>query len=537
MKKSERLYELVLTRRRVLMAGGALGFAGLIGSPAWVLAAGETPVRGGILTTNLLSDPPNLDPLSNSSGRVLQVIAPCYNSLVMMDPLHPDQIIGDLAEDWSVSDDLLTYTFRLHDGVKFHDGVALTSADVVHTFEVMRNPPEGVVSLRQGSLETVDSIEAVDPLTVAFRLKRPYPAFLATLATGWMFVLPKHVLEAGGLADTVVGSGPFKLAKATPGVSFELVRNSDYHIADRPYLDGITLYVIPERSTVFANFRTGNIDYYDGMGGEEARMAQQEFPDKAVIQSGPGYTFGSVTFNTTQGPWTDIRLRKAASLAIDRNAALQVLLQGHGVIGGSMPPGPWALPQADLAAIAGYAGEREANLAEAKQLMAEAGFPDGFKTQLLTKKTGTHEARAVFVKDQLLGIGVDAQIVIKESAAYVEDLLNRDFEVTAYGYSPLVNDPEAVFGDFYACEAALNASGFCDDDLTALFERQKTLDGAERLAVVRDLERQHLAQFSDLMLFWRNRFLGHGKWVHNLMLHPEQDNNRRMQDVWLAPRA
>lgn len=524
-------------RRHFLGGAAAMGLGS--GFSPWGFAsvahADEEPKSGGILTTNFTTDPPNFDPLSNTTGRVIQVIGPCYNSLVMLDPLQPDEIVGDLAEDWHVSEDGLTFTFRLRNDVTFHDGAPFTSEDVKYTFDTIRRPPEGVVSVRAGDLTMVDSIEAVDEHTVVFRLQHSYPAFLDILATGWMLVLPKHVLEQpGGLTDKVVGTGPFMLDRYRPGVSIDLIRNPNYHIAGRPYLDGIRYYVIPDRGTVLANFRTGNLHVFDGIRPDEIRRAQAAFPDDIVTYSAPGLAFGVVTINTLREPWSDIRVRRAASLAIDRSAGIDILLEGEGVVGGLMPPGKWQIPQEELEEIPGYGGAPEDNLAEARRLMAEAGYEEGFDTSILTRRTNTHEARAVFVQDQLSKININARIDMQEPATFTESYMARDFDLTPFGNSLLVNDPDPTFGSFYECDAPLNASGVCLPEVTELFQQQKELEGDARRAVVAQMEKLVLEQYGDLILFWMTRFLGHRTNVHGLILHPEMDNNRRMQDVWLS---
>ena len=232
-------------------SGGLLTFPGLG-------HAQETPVRGGILSLVTSGDPPNFDPFSNNSSFVLHIVAACYNSLLMMDPDDPTKIVGDLATGWTQSEDGLTYTFTLVQNAKFHDGVPLTAADVKHTFDIVRAPPEGVTSSRKALLSAIKQIDVVDDYTVSFVLSRPSPGLLASLATGWFVVAPKHILEVKGtMAKDVIGSGPFKFKEFVPGTSYEMERNTDYHVPDRPFLDGLKYYIVPDAGTRLAYLSTG----------------------------------------------------------------------------------------------------------------------------------------------------------------------------------------------------------------------------------------------------------------------------------------
>ena len=257
-----------------------LGASGALGLPMRALAQETAPVRGGILNLVTSGDPPNFDPFSNNSSFVLHIVAACYNSLLMMHPENPTEIIGDLATGWTQSDDGLTWTFTLVQNAKFHDGVALTAADVKATFDIVRDPPEGVTSSRKALLSAIASIDVVDDYTVNFVLSRPSPGLLASLATGWFVVAPKHILDAKGtMTEDVIGSGPFKFKEFIPGISYEMERNPDYHVPERPYLDGLKYYIVPDGGTRLAYLKTGQIDVYDGISGRDARAAVEELPE------------------------------------------------------------------------------------------------------------------------------------------------------------------------------------------------------------------------------------------------------------------
>ena len=498
--------------------------------------AAAQPQYGGVLTANMNSDPPNFDPLSNTTSWVINVVAPCYNGLVMFDPFDPKKIIGDLAESWEFSADSKTLTFKLLKGVKFHDGKPFTSADVKFTFDHMRNPPQGAVVVRKASLESIDRIEALDDYTVRFILKRPQPSILTVLATGWMLVLPKHILqEKGDMKKDIIGTGPYKFKEYIRGVSLELVKNPEYHIKGRPYLDGIKLFVTPDPATTMGYFRTGQIMMWDEMTGDDGRRAQKEFGDKVVIQNGLGINSAGITFNARRKPWDDVRVRQAASLAIDRVAGLKVILQDDGIVGGLVPPGIWAGSESEIAKLPGYGKDYNANLAAAKKLLADAGFPNGFSATMLVRRNATHETRAVFVKDQLAKAGINVTLNVQETAAYTDLVNKRNFELVSQGFDVLVNDPDFMFGGFYTNSPDDNLSGVFDKEMDALFaKQQQTPDVEARKKIVNQMEKIAIEGSAQALLHWKTKFIGHSKRVHNLVINPEPDNNHRLQDIWLS---
>ncbi|SDN73319.1 ABC transporter substrate-binding protein [Ensifer sp. YR511] len=525
------------SRRRSFLGAALISLAALCLPYEAGAANASEPEKGGTLTFNFQSDPPNFDPLSNSTSRTLYAIAPCYNSLIKFDPMDPKKIVGDLAKSWVVSPDGKEIVFKIVDNAHFHDGHPLTSADVKFTFDRIRNPPEGVVSVRKSALAAVDEITTPDDYTVIFKLKQPSPSLLTNLATGWMLIIPKHFVEGGGdLKKTVMGSGPFKFASYQTGVSVNLVRNPDYHVSDRPYLDGITFYIVPDPATVYGYFRTGQIHVYESLQGEDGRRAEKEFGDKILVQGTPSYGFSSLVFNATKAPWNDPRVRQALDLAIDRREALKVLRQNDGYLGGLMPAeGVWSLSQEELASLPGFGTDRAADLTKARKLLEEAGFADGLEAKLMTKRGASYEALGVFLTAQLAEVGVKASLDLQEDASAYDNLTSHKFEIAAWEQTVNADDPDAVLGELYTCDGGRNFSGICDKKVDDLFQKQTVeLDQAKRHQLVKELELSAMSNLDRVVLFWRKSFLGQSRRVHDLLRHPQMDNNRRMEDVWLS---
>jgi peptide/nickel transport system substrate-binding protein len=522
------------SRRQVLTGALACGASGSFARPG---RAQGVPQRGGILTMNSLGDPPTFDLLSNGSGLVVGAVAPCYNGLVQFAPLDPTTIVGDLARSWEISGDGRTYTFHLIPGVRFHDGKALSSADVKFTFDILRRPPAGFISIRQALFSVVESISTPDEATVRFHLSRPSASFLVNLVPNWCVVLPKHILEKGPMKDVVVGTGPYMFKSISRGNNIELVRNPNYHVKDRPYLDGITLYVVPDPGTAMAYFRSGRLNFLQSLTSDIARQISAEMPGRASVQTSPSLTALAIYFNTRTRPWGDPRVRKAVALAIDREAALAVNFRGDAALGGMTPPtGVWRLDESELHAIPGFApGFRPAALQETKALLAAAGFPNGLSARLVARRDERFSTWAVFLKDQLAKIGVDVRLDLKEPAAVLQAMRDRDFELFGGNVDTALDDPDAVFANTVLCDAPGNLSQICEPSIDELFARQSaTLDPKERLNLVRALERRILTEHLIYPVAFSFRQQAMRSDVHNYLLHPQSDNNRRYQDVWIS---
>jgi len=500
--------------------------------------AAEQPKPAGTLTLWTQGDPPNFDLHQTSTFMTNWAMAPCYNQLIQFDPQDPNAIVPDLAERWEMAPDGRSYAFWLHKGVKFHDGTPCTSADVKASLDRVREAPRGMVSPRAGAFAAVESIETPDEVTVTFRLSRPNPSLLPNLAQGWMAIYPKHVLEKeGDMKKVVVGTGPFKLKKYTRGVSIELEKHPDYFVKGRPYLDGLTLYIIPDFGTAYAAFRTRRLLMMSFAQESTAHQAEAELGTQVVIQKVPGTSMRPVfNMNTSRKPWDNVRVREAVSLTIDREAAIKVITDGEGTIGGFMPPGgAWALPIEELRKLPGYGTNKNADRARARQLLAEAGYPNGFKTTMLTRMGSQFERISVFLKGELAKIGIDATLDVKETAAAYDVLNTRAFDSAPWGTATALDDPDSVFGEHYTCDAVRNYAQLCLPEVDALFAKQtQTLDPVARKHLVQEMERKALLGFGRILTHWRTNMLGHWPEVRNYRLHNSIYNNQRFQDVWLA---
>ena len=257
---------------------------GLWAAPAAL--AEEKPRHGGVLRVAIAGDPPSLDMHQEQTFMVTIPMSTAYNTLVMFDPHKYPNVIGDLAKSWIVSDDGMTWTFTLHQGVTFHDGSALTSADVKASWDKIVFPPEGTVSTRRSFYQMVQSVEAPDRDTVVFRLHYPSVSFLSMLAHPANFIYAKKYLDQdiNYYKQNVMGSGPFKLKEYVRGSSLEVERNPQYWKQGLPYMDGAKYFIIKDDGARAKSIRSDRTDVeFRGFAPTEVEAIKNQMGDKVTV--------------------------------------------------------------------------------------------------------------------------------------------------------------------------------------------------------------------------------------------------------------
>jgi len=511
----------------------------------WVVPSGvaqEKPQYGGIMRVALAADPPSLDMHQEQTFAVAQPMAPLYNTLIVFDPHNYPQIIGDLAKSWTASADHLTYTFRLHEGVKFHDGSELTSADVKASWDRIVWPPEGVVSPRRSNYQMIKSIEAPDRSTVVFRLHHPSPPFLTSLAAPHNFIYAKKYLDQDPhyYKTRSVGTGPFKLKNVVRGSIIELERNPAYWKPGLPYLDGIQYFIIKDTSGRAKALRAGRVDAeLRYLPRAETDAIQAQLGERVVVAPARSTNNHGVTFNVDKKPFDDERVRKALTLAIDRYDMAKVLgpIALLDTVGGMMhPDGQWALSREELQALPGFGTDHAANLREAKRLLAEAGYPNGFKTVLTNRNIKTpYVDMGVYLISSWKKIGVEAEHKLEETATWTQTRLTRDFELVGDPYgSATVGDPDEML-DKFTTGAQENYGRFSDPVLDALYQQQaREMDEQKRIQLVKEMDKRVLEKVWRIQGLWYTRLEVRSARVRNYEPQPSHHMNRRFEDVWLA---
>jgi peptide/nickel transport system substrate-binding protein len=491
-----------------------------------------------MLTAVIEGDPPSLDLHQVETYQTVYPVAPAVNLLVQMDPQDHTRVIPDLAQTWDISPDNQTYTFHLVQNAKFHHGKPLKSEDVKASFDRIINPPQGILAPRKETFATVDGIETPDDYSVRFVLKRPTPSLLVNIAQGWNAIYPKDILDAkGSMKSDLIGTGPFKLKNYQRGTSIELVKNPDYHVAGRPLLNGITYYIIPDPNTVFSAFVNGQLTVWRTSGKPDTDELKRQLGDKVRITKVSDQSTHVMEINSKRKPWDDVRIRQAVSLAIERQAAVSIVTQGEGQITGVMAPGgQWALSKDELLKLPGYGVNKADDLARAKQLLADAGYPNGgLKITLLTRKGPQYEPVSVFLKDQLTRIGLDASLDVRETAAYFDALDRREFDGLGASYSTAVDDPDAVLGQSWISTASRNYSAVGDkafDDL--YFKQSEMVDVSQRKTLVQQMETLALTQVFKAVLARRAAWDMQWSKVQNFKAHNSQFLSQRHEGTWLT---
>jgi peptide/nickel transport system substrate-binding protein len=529
-------------RTPFVVAVSALVAAGGIAAIPAAIPAAETPRRGGVLLAAIGADAPGLDIHQESTFAALQPVAPLYSTLLQIEPGNYPNIVGDVATEWSIAPDGLTYTFKIRQDIRFHDGSPLTAADVKATYDKIIFPPPGVRSIRKLFYAAVVSVEAPDPGTVVFKLKSPSASLLAGLASPWNVIYPKKYLDKDPnyFKNNVVGSGPFRFKSYTRGSTFEGERNPDYFIKDRPYLDGYKFFISTETSVRAAAIRSGRayIEFRD-LPLSEVEAIKRHLGDKVVVQQTPFVIQFGIAINNTVKPFNDVRVRKALTLGIDRYTGGRVLhpLTGLRDVGAHTRPGTeWAIPQAELETFPGFWRDADKSRAEARRLLAEAGFPNGFKVVLKNRNIKLpYQDWAVYVIQEWRKIGIEAEHRPLETATWYADGRDQgNFELMIYPAGAYIDDPDQLLYQ-YITGSPQNWGRFSNPAIDDLYSRQsRTLDPAERRKLVIELQKLILENAYHMPGLWWSRNVVHWAKVKNWVAPPSHFTNQKLQDVWLS---
>ncbi len=512
--------------------------------PAPALREGKP---GGVLRAVLREDLPQGFAIHEAAtNSVTWPAMPCYSNLVIYDQTkrlgRMDTIVGELAEKWSWQDNYRNLVLFLRRDVKWHDGQPFTSKDVKFTFDVVREASDAPAKLRINPRKewyaNVDAIEAPDPYTVVFRLKRPQPSLVAMLASGYSPVIPAHVPLAEHRARCV-GTGPFKFKEWKRGQSVELVRNPDYFVKGRPYLDAVRYTVIVERGTRVAALQANQIDLaYPG----ETTLSIAEQLKKAVPTMVLTETASNVSenllLNTKKPPFDDVKVRRALSFAIDRRTYTQTVHRGAAVIGASLAPKPWGvwgLLDKDLGQLPGYGGAGPGR-AQARKLLAEAGFgpSNPLKVELVTRAIAIYLDFAGFVVSDLKQVGVEATLKQIDTAQWHPMVTRREFQIGANLTGLGVDDPDANFYENYACGSPRNYGDYCNEEVGRLIDQQsQEIDAQKRLTLVWQIQKKLEEDAARPTMGWRTDRFAHYPYVKNLILNQVTYNCCRLQEVWL----
>ncbi|WP_274425325.1 ABC transporter substrate-binding protein [Chelativorans sp. YIM 93263] len=430
------------------------------------------PVSGGRANVVIQPEPPSLMVGLIQNGPTQMVAGNIYEGLLRYDKdLEPEP---QLAKSWEISEDGLTYTFHLHENVKWHDGEPFTSADVVFSADEFLR--ETHPRLRT-SLEHVESITAPDDHTVVFKLKQPFGPFIGIFEVGTMPMIPKHIYEGteyenNPANNTPIGTGPFKFEEWERGSHILLTKNEEYYEEGLPYLDEIYWHVIPDAASRAVAYEAGVVDILPGGSVENfdvQRIADME--NTCITDEGWEY-FGPHSWmwlNNREGPTADKRFRQAVMYAMDRNFAKDALWNGLGKVATGPVSSSTRFYSDDVK-------QYEYDPEQAKALLEEMGY-DGETVRLLPLPYGeTWQRWAEAVKQNLEEVGINAEIVATDVAGWNQKLAEWDYDM-AFTYLYQYGDPAlGVARNYISTNIAKgsqwnNVEGYENPKVDELFEK------------------------------------------------------------------
>jgi len=528
----------------VAPAAASPGAAAPAASPAAAAAKpGGQPRSGGELNFVVSAEPPSFDAHRETTFAMIHPTAPHYSLLLKFDAERYPEIVGDLAERWEISPDKLTYTFKLRDGVKFHDGSPLTSRDVKASYDKIISPPEGVVSARRAQYHAVQAVEAPDPRTVVFKLQYPSAALLALLASPFNYVYSADKLAADPrwYEKNIMGTGPFKFGEFVPGSHWTGTKNADYFMPGQPYLDGFRATFVRDANAQVQAVRGGRAHVeFRGFTPSARDDLVRALGDQITVQESPWIASLIVSINTQQKPFDDPRVRRALNLAIDRWAGSEALskISLLGPVGSLVRPGSsFHRPESELEKMEGYSRNVNAAREQARALLREAGVPDGFAFVLKNRDIQPYDTAGVFCIDQWRRIGLNVTQENAESSTYLADLRNGNFNVTLDFISDYVDEPDVQLSKFISADrSSQNYGRYNDPDLDRLYDEQaRETDPQRRNQLVWQFEDRTVNQQAyAFMLLWWQRIIPHASSLRGYEVLPSHYLNQDLADVWLA---
>ncbi len=461
-------------------------------------------------------------------GGVQQSLPQLLNGLIWLNPYDWQEIVPDLAYFWEVSDDGLSYTFHLNEGVTWHDGMPFTSADVKYSYDRIINNGKVAGNTGEGAEEgnfnntpwvyLIDNVEAPDPLTVVVNVKGPTPAVLDVLGDGYAKIIPKHISEVDpvhAVSDDLkpIGTGPFRLTEPVTIQLWKMERNPDYFKPGRPFLDAIDTHQILDTQTRLAAVLTERVFWTDN--GTIPTLKYSEL--KAIADRDPGvihYAFPTFYYfgfwmNTTRKPFDDIRVRQAFAEAIDKT---QFFVEGvgdqRGVLGtATYPLGKWALPQERVEKLPGYGTDMEARRQNARDLLAdyeaENGEIDWSKVPYSIPTQHVGEFNGPIIQGMMKQVGVDLVLDPMEIMTAWGNNISGDFNMNGMFSIIDFDDPISHFTTTYITGSLWGFHRLFDTRIDQLFQDQLYLsDQEERKRIAWEIDEWAMTQSMNLVLYW-----------------------------------
>ena len=504
--------------------------------------------KGGTLRLYHNDNPPSTSLLEESTIASVTPFAAVFNNLVVFDPfkVHEslDTVIPDLAESWSWDSTNTRLTFKLREGVKWHDGKPFTAKDVQCTWRMLIGKSEAQEFHRNPRKVWYSKLQDVSingDYEATFELSEPQPSLPVLLASAFSAVYPCHVPQAT-MRTKRIGTGPFKFVEFKRGASIRLVRNPDYWKKDRPYLDEITFRMIDSRATRMLAFATGEYDitFPADVSVSLMRDIKARAPN-AICEKITTGTHSNLMVNRVNPPFDNPEIRKAMSLAIDRKAFNALLMEGLAALtGGAMlpkPAGEWGMPPEMVSSLTGYGPETDKNIAQAQAIMQKLGYGDSkpLQIKIQTRNLPTYRDAAVILADQLKKIYIAGELDILETPQWYARLARKDYTIGLNVTGVSVDDPDGNLVENYSCKSERNYTQYCNADVDRLLSAQsRELDREQRKKIVWEIERLLVEDAARPIIISGVAANCWQPYVRNYTPHDNsQYNTLRFEEVWL----
>jgi peptide/nickel transport system substrate-binding protein len=518
----------------------------LVAAAVGMRAAADEPKHGGILRMYHRESPASLSIHEEATFSTNVPGMPIFNNLVEFDQHvaqnRLDTIVPDLATSWAWSADNTKLTFKLHQGVKWHDGVPFTAKDVKCTWDMLmgKSTAKFRKNPRKSWYENVTEITTNGDFEVTFNLKRRQPALLLLLASGYSPVYPCHVSPAE-MRSHPIGTGPFKFVSFKENDSITLTRNPDYWKKGRPYLDGIQFTIVPNRSTAILAFVAGKFDMTFPTEVTVPLLKDIKSQDpQAICDLAQTNVSTNLIVNRDAAPFDKPELRQAMALTLDRKAYVDTLAEGKASIGGTMlptPEGVWGMPSAMLQTIPGYGPDIEKNRADARAIMTKLGYgPDKpLKFKVSTRNLAVYRDPAVILIDQLKQIYMDTDLDVVETGSWFAKVARKDYAVGLNLTGNAVDDPDQNFYENFSCGSERNYTQYCNHDLEKMFDEQSMeLDPNKRKALVWQIDKKLQEDVARPIIFFPEQATCWKPYVKGVTVMVNSSyNGYRYEDVWL----
>jgi peptide/nickel transport system substrate-binding protein len=525
---------------RVLAVAGLLLLATSLGGPALA----QKP--GGILRMSHFDSPASMSLLEESTAAVNRPMMGVFNNLVMFDQHVPQNsmrsIVPDLATSWAWNEEGTELTFPLRQGVKWHDGKPFTAKDVKCTWDLLTGKTSEKLRLnpRKSWYSNLQEVTTNGDTEATFHLKRPQPAFLALLASGWSPVYPCHVSPRDMRSHPIgTGTGPFKFVEFKPNERITVTRNPDYWKSGRPYLDGVEYTIIKDVSTRNLAFIAGKSDIDIGVTIPVLKDVKNQAP-QAICEEVTANVSRNLIVNRDAPPFDNPDLRRAMSLSLDRQAFIDILTEGQRSIGGVMQPPPngvWGMPPDVLMTLPGYDPDVQKSRTEARTIMGKLGYgPDKpLAVTVSTRNTAGYRDPAVILIDQLKEIYIAGELETLDTTQWYPKLMRKDYKVALNVTESEVDDPAPLFYENYVCGADRNYTRYCNHEVDKLVDQQSMeSDREKRQKLVWEIERKLAEDDARPIIFyphvancWQPQVKGLTIMANSIY------NGWRLEDLWL----